>query len=353
MRISLVLFLWLDLSLGSIEDIEEALSNGASYIRDKLLSRSGAQLQSLSAFHDFMMYHNKSYSSKEEYKMRYNVFRSNMKIVEKLQALEQGTAVYGATHLADLTQEEFKKNYLGYTRNLRDDIHWPPADIPDIDLPDSWDWREKGAVTEVKNQGFCGSCWAFSTTGNVEGQNAVKNGELISLSEQELVDCDKRDLGCNGGFMENAYQTLLDIGGLEAEDDYGYDGADEACKFNRSKVAVRVSGGVELPQNETQIAQWMVKNGPIAIGVNAFAMQFYFGGVSYPFSFLCDPSGIDHGVLLVGYGVHTTRFLKRTQPYWIIKNSWGPSWGENGYYRLYRGEGVCGVNMAASSATVV
>ena len=153
--------------------------------------------------------------------------------------------------------------------------------------------------------------------------------------------------------MEDAYKTLQELGGLESEADYGYDGADEACKFNRSRVAVRVTGGVELPTNETQMALWLVKNGPIAIGVNAFAMQFYLGGVSHPFSWLCDPAGIDHGVLIVGYGVHVTRFLQREQPYWIIKNSWGSSWGENGYYRLYRGEGVCGINMAASSATVV
>jgi len=311
-------------------------------------------LGSLSAFHDFMSSHNKTYSSREEYKSRYRVFKSNMKIVERLQAMELGSAVYGATHLADLSPEEFRRGYLGYNRALGDDpdVHWPVADIPDIDLPDSWDWREKGAVSEVKNQGFCGSCWAFSVTGNVEGQSAAKNGELVSLSEQELVDCDTRDAGCNGGFMENAYKTLLDIGGLEKEEDYSYDGHDETCKFNKDKVAVRVTGGVEMPTNETQIAQWLVQNGPIAVGVNAFAMQFYFGGVSHPWSWLCSPSGIDHGVLLVGYGTHTTSILHRTQPYWIIKNSWGPSWGESGYYRLYRGAGACGINMAASSATV-
>ena len=152
--------------------------------------------------------------------------------------------------------------------------------------------------------------------------------------------------------MENAYKTLLDIGGLEKEEDYSYDGHDETCKFNKDKVAVRVTGGVEMPTNETQIAQWLVQNGPIAVGGNAFAMQFYFGGVSHPWSWLCSPSGIDHGILLVGYGTHTTSILHRTQPYWIIKNSWGPSWGESGYYRLYRGAGACGINMAASSATV-
>merc|ERR1719348_2062620 len=100
------------------------------------------------------------------------------------------------------------------------------------------------------------------------------------------------------------------------------------------------------------MAKWLFQNGPISIALNAFAMQFYMGGVSHPFSFLCSPSGLDHGVLVVGYGVHTTRWLRRRQPYWLIKNSWGPSWGEAGYYKLYRGNGVCGINMAASSAIV-
>jgi len=311
-------------------------------------------LQSLGAFHTFMSAHNKTYSGMAEYKRRYRIFRSNMKVVERLQREELGSAVYGPTHLADLSPTEFRSRHLGYSK-LRDDpdVHWPQADIPDIPLPETFDWREEGAVSPVKNQGMCGSCWAFSTAGNVEGQNKVVNGELVSLSEQELVDCDSRDAGCNGGLMENAYKTLIEIGGLESEQDYGYDGADEACKFNRSKVAVRVSGGVEMPTNETQMAQWLVKNGPIAVGLNAFAMQFYMGGVSHPPSLFCAPSGIDHGVLIVGIGVHTTKYLKRVQPYWIIKNSWGASWGESGYYRLYRGEGVCGINLAASSATVV
>jgi len=310
-------------------------------------------LHSLGAFHSFMEIHNKTYETQHEYKHRYRTYRKNMKKVYQLQASELGSAEYGATHLADLTEEEFKRDYLGFNKLADDpDIHWPPADIPDIPLPDSFDWREHGAVTKVKNQGMCGSCWAFSVTGNVEGQNAIKNGKLVSLSEQELVDCDKRDYGCNGGFMENAYETLLEIGGLESEEEYGYDGDDEACKFDRSRVVTKVSGGVEISQNETQMAQWLLQNGPISVGLNAFAMQFYMGGVSHPFSFMCGASGIDHGVLIVGFGVHTTKYLHRVQPYWLIKNSWGPSWGEQGYYKLFRGQGVCGINMAASSAIV-
>jgi len=315
------------------------------------------KLQSLGAFHEFMSVQKKSYPTQAEYKYRYGVFRQNMKKVQFLTESELGTGEYGATAMADLTEMEFKQKFLGMKpkwKRLSDDpdIHWPAAEIPDVDLPREFDWREKGAVTEVKNQGTCGSCWAFSVTGNVEGGYFVKHGELLDLSEQELVDCDTRDSGCSGGLPENAYKTLFEIGGLETEEDYGYDGKDEACQFNRSKVAARVSGGLEISQNETQMAQWLVQNGPISVGLNANAMQFYKGGVSKPFPFLCSPDGIDHGVLIVGFGEHDYPVFQKKLPYWIIKNSWGPEWGEQGYYRLYRGDGRCGINMMTSSAVV-
>jgi len=327
------------------------------YTKKEILSERKSQkalneLQSLDSFHNFMEEHQKVYNTREEYKERYGIFRENMKKVQFLHETEQGTGEYGATAAADLTEMEFKKTFLGWNTKDDPEIHWPAAEIPDVELPKEFDWRQKNAVTEVKNQGQCGSCWAFSVTGNVEGQYAVKHGELLDLSEQELVDCDKRDNGCNGGLPENAYKTLIEIGGLETEADYGYDGKDEACQFNRSRVAARVSGGVEISQNETEMAQWLLKNGPISVGLNAAAMQFYRGGVSHPWKFLCSPDGIDHGVLIVGFGEHEYPLFHKKLPYWTIKNSWGPGWGEEGYYRLYRGDGTCGINMMTSSAVV-
>jgi len=323
-----------------IQDIKES--------RKKL-----AEMQSLKSFHTFMNTHNKVYTDRKEYKKRYGIFRENMKKVQFLQETEQGTGVYGANSLADVSEEEFKQHYLGLN-TLKDDpdVHWPAAEIPDVEVPKEVDWRAKGAVTPVKNQGQCGSCWAFSVTGNVEGQYAIHTGSLVSLSEQELVDCDGRDAGCNGGLPENAYKTLLEIGGLESEEDYGYDGEDEKCKFNRTRVVARVSGGVEISTNETKMAQWLTKNGPISVGLNANAMQFYMGGVSHPWKFLCSPEGIDHGVLIVGLGTHDYPLFHRKMPFWTIKNSWGPGWGEQGYYRLYRGDGTCGINMMTSSAVL-
>ncbi|CAG2057289.1 unnamed protein product, partial [Timema podura] len=157
--------------------------------------------------------------------------------------------------------------------------------------------------------------------------------------------------------MFNTYTAIKNIGGLENEDDYPYEGESEQCHFNKSEVQVTVAGGVNITSNETQMAQWLVKNGPhlhrhqrqcnagfegtSLVMIACVCSQFYFGGVSHPWSFLCDPESLDHGVLIVGYGVHTYPMFHKTLPFWVIKNSWGPSWGEQGYYRVYRGDGTC------------
>ncbi|XP_047114258.1 uncharacterized protein LOC124794718 isoform X1 [Schistocerca piceifrons] len=308
----------------------------------------------LGIFTDFMSKYNKTYNSDEEMQKRFHIFKANMMKIEHLQRTEQGTGKYGVTQFADLSENEFKQKYLGLNRALKRENEVPMANakIPDVELPVEFDWRHYNVVTPVKNQGMCGSCWAFSVTGNVEGQWAINKGELLSLSEQELVDCDTLDNGCEGGLPDNAYRAIEKLGGLETEKDYPYEGEDEKCHFNRSEVLVTIQGAVNISTNETKMAQWLVKNGPISIGINANAMQFYLGGVSHPWKFLCDPDNLDHGVLIVGFGVHKYPLFKKTLPFWIIKNSWGDSWGEQGYYRVYRGDGTCGVNMMASSAIV-
>ncbi|XP_013794403.1 cathepsin L-like [Limulus polyphemus] len=304
-------------------------------------------------FENFIQMFQKKYNPKEK-EYRFEVFQDNLKKINVLNEYEKGTAVYGVTKFSDLTVEEFKKHYLGFRPDLAHKDATPPmVKVSVVDpLPKSFDWRQKNAVTEVKNQGSCGSCWAFSTTGNIEGQWAIKKNKLVSLSEQELVDCDTVDEGCNGGLPSNAYKQIMKLGGLETEKDYPYKGVDEKCFFNRSMARVNISGSNSLPQNETELAAWLVKNGPISIGINANAMQFYFGGVSHPWKFLCNPDNLDHGVLIVGYGVSENKFFRKSTPYWIIKNSWGSSWGEQGYYRVYRGDGTCGLNKMATTAVV-
>ncbi|EGI66903.1 Putative cysteine proteinase [Acromyrmex echinatior] len=305
-------------------------------------------------FNNFMTTYNRTYSSLER-NLRFKIFRENLNFIEELRETEQGTGIYGVNMFADMSQKEFRTRYLGLRPDLQseNEIPLPKAEIPDIDLPSSFDWRQKGVVTPVKNQGQCGSCWAFSVTGNVEGQYAIKHGQLLSLSEQELVDCDHLDEGCNGGLPDNAYRAIEQLGGLELESDYPYEAENEKCHFKQNLVKVELASAVNITSNETQIAQWLVQNGPIAIGINANAMQFYMGGVSHPLKILCNPNNLNHGVLIVGYGTSRYPLFHKNLPYWIIKNSWGKSWGEQGYYRVYRGDGTCGLNTMASSAVVV
>ncbi|XP_044731291.1 uncharacterized protein LOC123294240 [Chrysoperla carnea] len=305
----------------------------------------------LGLFHDYIQKFNKTYETKIEYKRRFNIFKQNMKKIKELNQYEQGTAKYGTTMFTDMTRKEFEQ-YLGYNPNLgnANNLPLPMADIPNIELPDAVDWRKEGAVTGVKNQGQCGSCWAFSVTGNVEGQYYLKNKKLLEFSEQELVDCDKLDDGCSGGLMDNAYRSIEKLGGLETESDYPYEARNDKCILNKSKVRVQLKGAVNITSDEVGMAKWLAKNGPISIAINANAMQFYMGGVSHPWKVLCNPKQLDHGVLIVGYGTTRNQFFNKTMPYWIVKNSWGKLWGEQGYYRIYRGGGTCGVNQYPSSA---
>lgn len=311
--------------------------------------------QERSLFSVFVRTYNKTYKDKEEHEARFMIFKNNLKRIALFNRLEEGTAHYGLTEFSDLSPSEFERHYLGLKKDLSEHkeevkpIKVGPVHEP---LPDLYDWRTKGAVTDVKNQGSCGSCWAFSVTGNVEGQWFLSRNKLLSLSEQELVDCDKVDHGCRGGYMGQGLKAVIEMGGLETESDYPYKGVDGMCKFNKTESQARVQSFVGLPQNETELAYWLMKHGPVSIGINANAMQFYFGGISHPWKFLCSPTDIDHGVLLVGFGVDKRSFRQKPVPYWIIKNSWGKYWGEKGYYRVYRGDGTCGVNQMALSAVV-
>uniref|UniRef100_A0A3Q3CGE2 Cathepsin F n=1 Tax=Haplochromis burtoni TaxID=8153 RepID=A0A3Q3CGE2_HAPBU len=228
----------------------------------------------LGRFKEFMTKYNKVYSSQEEVDRRLRIFHENLKTAEKLQALDQGSAEYGVTKFSDLTEEEFRSTYLNPLLSQWT-LHQPmkPATPAKGPSPDSWDWRDHGAVSPVKNQGMCGSCWAFSVIGNIEGQWFLKNGTLLSLSEQELVDCDGLDQACRGGLPSNAYEAIEKLGGLETESDYSYTGHKQRCDFTTGKVAAYINSSVELPKEEKEIAAWLAENGPVSVALNAFAMQ--------------------------------------------------------------------------------
>ncbi|CAH1722018.1 cathepsin L-like isoform X1 [Aphis gossypii] len=328
-------------------------SNSKTFTAKKNINDDRLQLKT--DFENFIMVHNKMYSNLEEKNRRFRIFAANMKKVKLLQAHEQGSAIYGATQFADLTKNEFKKKYLGLNPSLSSKKTLPMAVIPQsASIPNEFDWRDHNVVTPVKNQGACGSCWAFSAIANIEGQYALKSKTLLSLSEQELIDCDNLDNGCGGGLMTQAFEAIENLGGLETESDYPYEGhADrKGCQLKKPEVKVSISKAVNVSTDEEDIAKFLVKHGPLSVGVNANAMQFYMGGVSHPIHALCSPKSLDHGVAIVGYGVHRTKYTHKNLPYWLIKNSWGPGWGEKGYYLLYRGDGSCGVNQMVSSAII-
>ncbi|KAK6939403.1 Peptidase C1A, papain C-terminal [Dillenia turbinata] len=318
----------------------------------------------LSAEHHFTLFktkYGKTYSTREEHDYRFKVFKANLRRAKINQKLDP-TAVHGVTQFSDLTPSEFRWNYLGMRKGLRLPVDAQEAPIlPTNDLPADFDWREKGAVTPVKNQGSCGSCWSFSAVGALEGANYLATGELVSLSEQQLVDCDHEcdpeeygacDSGCNGGLMTSAFEYTLKAGGLMREDDYPYTGKDrKSCKFDKSKIAASVANFSVVSLDEDQIAANLVKNGPLAVGINAVFMQTYMHGVSCPY--ICSKR-LDHGVLLVGYGSAGYAPIRfKNKPYWIIKNSWGENWGENGYYKLCKGHNICGVDSMVSTVSAI
>ena len=302
------------------------------------------------SFELFTTQHSRTYETEEEHNSRYWTFYKNMLQWELMNKMEKGSATYGMNHFSDMTSEEFEKNYLNPVSEK--DVFYanmlPKAEQLDVThIPTAVDWGTKGAVTPVKNQGSCGSCWAFSVTGNIEGRWAIKTGDLVSLSEQELVDCDRVDSGCNGGLPFQAYSEVQRLGGLVREEDYPYKGKQGTCNLDTSKVVATVTGREEVSTDESQIAAYVAEYGPVSIGINANMMQFYTGGVAHPWRFLCSHSGLDHGVLITGFGVDDGGV-----PYWKIKNSWSKHWGEGGYYRIYRGDGSCGVNQMVTSALV-
>ncbi|XP_042010749.1 cysteine proteinase 15A-like [Salvia splendens] len=320
--------------------------------------------QLLHADHHFTLFkskYSKAYPTQEEHDYRFSVFKANLRRAKRNQLLDP-TAVHGVTKFSDLTPEEFERNYLGLHKQrlkLPADAQQAPK-LPTSDLPADFDWREHGAVGAVKDQGSCGSCWSFSTIGALEGAHYLATGELLSLSEQQLVDCDHEcdpaernscDSGCNGGLMNNAFEYILKAGGVQTEKDYPYTGVDGQCKFNQNGIVAGVSNFSVVSLDDDQIAANLVKHGPLAVGINALWMQTYIKGVSCPY--ICGKS-LDHGVLLVGYGAAGYAPIRlKDKPYWIIKNSWGQSWGEDGYYKICRGHNLCGVESMVSTVTAV
>jgi KDEL-tailed cysteine endopeptidase len=304
-------------------------------------------------FENYQLDYNKDYST-WELEERFNNFITNYEKIIENELLD-------VNEYMDLSEKEFSEKvrlgcYIpkqGYYQSLFgcDSFEEILGEV----VPDSIDWRDLGAVTPVKDQGSCGSCWSFSATGAMEGAFQINNGTLVSLSEQQFVDC--VDNGCNGGLMDDAFK-YAEKNDLCTEDELPYEATDGTCEDESESsddvcnTGLILSGCVDVPTGNETALKIAVSRGPVAVAIEAdkATFQLYSSGIIT--STLCGTS-LDHGVLVVGYGEEDG------QLYWIVKNSWGDSWGEDGYVRIARtddpavqDDGVCGIAMQASYPVV-
>lgn len=303
-------------------------------------------------FEAFKATHNRKYATAQEESKRLRIFAANMRKAERLAEMNP-FATFGVNEFADVSAAEFKIRHSA-EKYFTSKVAKRSAVVKNLfgeeavkSAASSIDWRAKGAVTYVKNQGQCGSCWSFSSTGSIEGQWFLAGNPLVAVSEQELVSCDSTNDGCNGGLMDGAWAWLISAhsGQIVTEASYPYvsgTGTVPACKIPTNSIGATINGHIDLPQNEDQMATWMSSNGPISIGVDATSWQTYTGGVMTN----CISSQMDHGVLAVGFD------NTANPPYWIIKNSWGPTWGEDGFIRVQKGTDQCLITSSPCSSQV-
>ena len=298
------------------------------------------------SFDQFLDRFDKFYSG-DEYHHRRDIYHNNLQSIEEHNNANNNFNMtvnkFADLHSSELPKGFFQTHRTGWGISLdkttgcnKFNIQYEPEN-----LPDSVDWREHKAVTDVKNQGQCGSCWSFSSAGAMEGSWAIATGKLLNLSEQQLMDCSTRygNMACNGGLMDNAFEYAIDNGMCSYEED-PYEGTKETCDLNCSKVAY-FSECIDVTPNNQLDLKAAVAQQPVSIAIEAdtTVFQFYSGGV------LDSPkcgTKLDHGVLIVGYG------SENGVDYWLVKNSWGESWGENGYIKIKRNDstddvGICGI----------
>ncbi|XP_076472387.1 cathepsin L-like [Babylonia areolata] len=337
--------------------------------------------------------HGKVYRTAEEEQHRLSTFLANLKHINFLNTDHRGEVEFGVNQFTDMTSAEFRHTVLMTSRPapLHPPDRYMKVDMPADPLPESFDWTQRSppVVTPVKDQGSTGTCWAFSTIGNVEGQWSLQNQPLTNLSVEQVTDCDgtqdqkqlRADCGVFGGWPYLAYQYIQKAGGLETWEDYSYCSGlggekgtcfpcmapgfnktlcgppvpyclkNESCaaKLDPSKFVpgLKIADWKAISENETEMAAALMATGPLSIALDATMLQFYRRGVFAPFVG-CSKTALNHAVLLVGWGVE--KGLLESKPYWKVKNSWGHKWGQQGYFLIKRGSGECGLNTQVTTA---
>ena len=301
-------------------------------------------------FKIWMQTHNMVFATIEEHQYRLSVFNQAVNKINEVNAA-QNSYKLGLNKFTCLTQEEFLAKFTGLLQDQDYTRDTDYSDLPEVIPNENVDWRTEGAVNPIKDQGQCGSCWAFSATAAVEGHWKIAGNNLEFLSEQQLVDCShlEGNNGCKGGLMDRAFRYLVKAGGQESAQNYPYFAEDGQCRFSKSKIVAHISGYKDVKKDDCATLLQFAKAGPTSIGIAASDIQQYSSGV---FSDAKCGTGLNHGVTLIGYGTDSTL----NKDYYLVRNSWGLNWGEQGYIRMDRNvmtkTGICGICMQASSPRI-
>ena len=325
-----------------------ALSFSAVLLAGSLFFSTGnSQIprESIEKFIEWKTKYSKNYASPNEHRYRMFVFHNNLQYINQMNKAQSSFAL-AINKFADLTKEEFLAKYTGASNPEPEFVEGATEDYPLLDttnLPPSVNWTAKGYVTDVKNQGQCGSCWSFSAAGALESYHALVGGNLTSLSNQQLMDCSGRygSHGCLGGPPVAGFQYVM-ANGIETLADYPYEMKDGPCRARVLSYVFGIKGFNRIPKYDNDQLKAAVVKQPIAVSLDADVLQFYSNGV---IKFFCGQI-MGHAVVLTGYDT-----TEKGEPFWILKNSWGPDWGLDGYFWVERKSGIapseCGISKQA------
>jgi len=299
----------------------------------------------------FKITYSKSYANAAEERERFAIFKTNLHKIKEMNHKEpRGGATFGVTKFADLTTAEFK-SFTGMRSTKGMSAPVTPFVAPSP-VPSAINWATNGATSAIKNQGQCGSCWAFSATEQIESMWYLQHPgtKILDLSPQQIVDCDATCDGCNGGFPTWAYDYVQQAGGLENATVYPYDAEQGTCRFNVADEKATVTGyswlSNDTHKNEDAMEAYVGTTGPLSIAVDASSWQFYKTGI---IRLICGTT-LDHAVQIVGYATEAGLFKTK---YWIVRNSWGADWGEQGYVFVERNKNLCGIAEFATTVNTV